>query len=145
MPQSALKHYNEPVQELLPAIHKNSSGVVQLCNSGLLLHVTRNFEMRHHPKIPPLLTCIILIPKYDNMVICISAFAPSSIMGVWCICWHLAFFYRFGAFSPVSSLLSRPRTCCSAMWNLLWPFWKPASLLFSPQLSLCQTDLLWPE
>lgn len=60
--------YNEPVQEFLSAIYKNSSSaVVQLCNSGLLFHVTRNFDMRHHPNTPPLLICIILITKYDNM------------------------------------------------------------------------------
>lgn len=53
MPQSALKTMNEPVQELLPAIYKNSLGVVQLCNLGLLFHITRNVDMRHHQNITP--------------------------------------------------------------------------------------------
>lgn len=109
--------YNEPVQELLPAIYKNSSGVVQLCNSSLLFHVTINFDMRHHPNTPLLLICIILITKYDNM-----QFAPLHL--------PLALSWMCGTYAGIYP--------CS-IDSLLSPFWTYSCPGLAHAIQQCET------
>lgn len=134
-------NYNEPAQELLTAIYNNSSGVVQLCNSGLLFHITRNFDMRHHPNTPPLLICIILITKYDNMQ-CALLHLPLTLS--W-LCGTYAGIYPFSIDSVLSLFWTHSRpglehavqqceTCCDSL-----------ETCFSPVLTRAVTVSDWPS
>lgn len=130
------KTSNEPIQELLPAMYKNSSGVVQLCNWGLLFHVTRNVDMRHHPNItthPSWFTSYSFSSKnIQGLVILQLTLALSK------KCHPCAGIYPFSTDSVLS--LFWAHSSCGRMHGVekhedcCWNLWKLASFLFS----LCQ-------
>lgn len=116
-------------------MYKNSLGVVQLYNWGLLFHVTRNVDMRHHPNItthPSWFTSYSFSNK-KNTGACHSAINSSSVKEVSSMCWHLSILYRLGAFSFLRSLKLWSYAWCWAAWRLLLT---PSETSFSPVLTL---------